>query len=57
MCHHDIEGAGHHGIDTIAVAWGYGHREEHEAAGAWAIAETPADVVRLVTEGLALPAA
>jgi phosphoglycolate phosphatase len=49
--HHDIEGAGHHGIDTIAVAWGYGPREEHEAAGAWAIAETPADVVRLVATG------
>ena len=46
--HHDIEGAGHHGIDTIAVAWGYGSREEHEAAGAWAIAQTPADVVRVV---------
>jgi phosphoglycolate phosphatase len=45
---HDIEGAGEHGIDTIAVAWGYGSREEHETAGAWAIAQTPADVVRLV---------
>ena len=45
---HDIEGARHHGIDTIAVGWGYGSREEHETAGAWAIAETPADVVRLV---------
>jgi phosphoglycolate phosphatase len=49
--HHDIEGAGHHGIDTIAVAWGYGPREGHEAAGAWAIAQTPADVVRLVAAG------
>jgi len=46
---HDIEGAGHHGIDTIAVAWGYGSQDEHEAAGAWAIAQTPADVVRLVS--------
>ena len=45
---HDIEGAAAHGIDTIAVAWGYGDRLEHEAAGAWAIAETPADVVRLI---------
>jgi phosphoglycolate phosphatase len=45
---HDIEGAGEHGIDTIAIAWGYGSRQEHEAAGAWAIAQTPADVVRLV---------
>lgn len=48
---HDIEGAAHYGIDTIAVAWGYGSRAEHEAAGAWAIADTPADVVRLVTTG------
>jgi phosphoglycolate phosphatase len=46
--HHDIEGAREHGIDTIAVAWGYGDRAEHEAAGAWAIAEQPADVVGLV---------
>ena len=46
--HHDIEGAAEHGIDTIAVAWGYGSRAEHEAFGAWAIAETPADVVRLI---------
>ena len=46
--HHDIEGAGHYGIDTIAVAWGYGSRVEHESAGAWAVAQTPADVVRLV---------
>ena len=45
---HDIEGAGHHGLDTIAVAWGYGSREEHESAGAWAIAQAPADVVHLV---------
>ncbi len=49
--HHDIEGAGQFGIDTIAVAWGYGSRAEHEAAGAWAIAETPVDVLRLVTVG------
>ena len=45
---HDIEGARHHAIDGIAVAWGYGSRDEHEAFGAWAIAESPADVVRLV---------
>lgn len=44
---HDIEGAREHGIDTIAVAWGYGSRAEHEASGAWAIAEHPSDVVDL----------
>lgn len=45
---HDIEGARDHGIETIAVAWGYGSRVEHETAAAWAIAERPADVVELV---------
>lgn len=45
---HDIEGARQHGIDTIAVAWGYGQRAELETAGAWAIADHPADVVDLV---------
>ena len=34
--HHDIEGAAAHGIDTIAVAWGYGSADEHRDAGAWA---------------------
>jgi len=45
---HDIEGARAHGIDTIAVAWGYGQRVEHESAGAWAIAARPTDVVDLI---------
>lgn len=31
---HDVEGAGEHGIRTIGVLYGYGSREEHEAAGA-----------------------
>jgi phosphoglycolate phosphatase len=47
--HHDIEGAAAHGIDTIAVAWGYGSANEHRDAGAWARAERPDDVVALVT--------
>ena len=34
--HHDIEGAAAYGIDTIAVAWGYGSADEHRDAGAWA---------------------
>jgi len=46
--HHDVDGARAHGIDTIAVAWGYGDSDEHAAAGAWATAATPADVVRLI---------
>jgi phosphoglycolate phosphatase len=44
----DVEGAASHGIDTIGVTWGYGSREELHAAGAWAIAEHPSEVRRLV---------
>ena len=29
---HDVEGAGHHGIDTIMVSWGYGGPAEWEKA-------------------------
>ena len=29
---HDVEGAGHHGIDTIMVRWGYGGPAEWEKA-------------------------
>lgn len=39
---HDIEGAGAHGIPTIAVTWGYGDQAEH--AHAHAVAD---DVVAL----------
>ena len=31
---HDVEGAGEHSIRTVGVLYGYGSREEHEAAGA-----------------------
>lgn len=31
---HDVEGAGELGIRTVGVLYGYGSREEHEAAGA-----------------------
>ena len=31
---HDVEGAGEHGIRTVGELYGYGSREEHEAAGA-----------------------
>ena len=31
---HDVEGAGEHGIRTVGLLYGYGSREEHEAAGA-----------------------
>ena len=45
---YDVEGAAAHGIDTIGVLWGYGSLGELEEAGAWAIAEHPSDVGRLV---------
>jgi phosphoglycolate phosphatase len=45
---HDVEGARDHGIDCIGAVWGYGGEAELIAAGAWALAETPADVIRLV---------
>ena len=38
--HHDIDGAKAVGVDSIGVLYGYGDREEHETAGADAIAES-----------------
>ena len=38
--HHDIDGAKAVGLDSIGVLYGYGDREEHEVAGADAIAES-----------------
>lgn len=46
---HDIEGAKLCGLHSIGVLYGYGSREELEKAGAQEIAQTPADVVRLIT--------
>jgi len=43
---HDVEGAAAHGIPTIFVDWGYGPDEERERA--IAVAETPADLIRLL---------
>lgn len=45
---HDVLGARHHGLDCIGVLWGYGSREELEAAGATTLAERPADVSALL---------
>lgn len=45
---HDVEGAAAHGIDCIGVLWGIGSREELEAAGAVAIAETPSELRALL---------
>jgi phosphoglycolate phosphatase len=45
---HDILGAREHGIETVAVRWGYAPEGELEAAAPWGIAETPADVATLL---------
>lgn len=45
---HDVLGALAHGIDCIGVAWGYAPDGELRAAGAAAVADTPAEVVSLV---------
>lgn len=45
---HDVLGAAEHEIRAIFVTWGYGSPEE--AAGAWAIAHSPAEVARLLAE-------
>ena len=37
---YDVIGANKHGIPTVGVSWGYGLREDMEAAGAAAIANT-----------------
>ena len=44
----DMEGAGEAGIRSIGVLYGYGERQELVDAGATYLAETPADVVKLV---------
>jgi phosphoglycolate phosphatase len=49
---HDVVGAAKNGMKAIGVLWGFGDRAELEAAGAAAIAETPAELAALV-EGLA----
>jgi phosphoglycolate phosphatase len=45
----DVRAAHAHGLLAIGALWGYGSREELIAAGADRLAETPADVLGLVT--------
>ena len=45
---HDIIGAQKTGLDSIGVLFGYGSREELEAAGATYIAETVEDILKLI---------
>ena len=44
----DMEGAGEAGIRSIGVLYGYGDRQELINVGATYLAETPADVVKLI---------
>jgi phosphoglycolate phosphatase len=50
--HFDIEGARANGVRAFGVGWGFGGHAELIAAGADAIAERPADLLRLVTGAL-----
>lgn len=45
---HDVLGAKKYGMDCIGVLFGYGSREELNAAGAAYIAETPGDIASLL---------
>lgn len=45
---YDVIGAKHHNIPTVGVAWGYGKVQEMEQAGAMAIAQTVADLERIL---------
>ncbi|MBM3730560.1 MAG: hypothetical protein FJW44_07045 [Actinobacteria bacterium] len=47
--HHDIDAATEVGTRGLGVLWGFGSREELTLAGAHAIAETPADLLGLLT--------
>ncbi len=48
---HDVLGARRCGVDCLGVLYGYGSREELEAAGALALAERVEDIGRLVLDG------
>ena len=48
---HDVEGAREHGIECIGVRWGYAQPGELEAAGAWAICASPAELGELLEAG------
>ena len=45
---YDVEGASNCGIDALGVLYGYGSREELQNAGAKYIAETAADVMKII---------
>ena len=44
----DVYGATECGISCLGVLYGYGDRQELEEAGAFAIVETPEDILQVV---------
>lgn len=48
--HYDIEGAVEAGVDSIGALYGYGTRPELEKAGATYIADTPSDILKILTD-------
>jgi phosphoglycolate phosphatase len=46
--HMDIEGARHHGMNSIGVLWGFGHEDELRGAGATHVAASPAMLQELI---------
>ena len=48
---HDIIGAKENGLASIGVLYGYGDLDEHRNAGATYIAEIPADILTVITNG------
>lgn len=44
--HYDVLGAAAHGIKTIGVSWGYGTVADMKAAGALAIVDSPAQLLK-----------
>ena len=48
--HYDITSAKEFGLDSIGVLYGYGSREEFESAGATYIAETPDDILKIISD-------
>jgi len=49
----DIEGAVANGVRGVGVLWGFGDREELEAAGAWKVVAAPPEIVLLAGEVIA----
>jgi phosphoglycolate phosphatase len=46
--HHDVDGGKANSLATIGVLYGYGSMEEFNECGADFVAETPADILRII---------